>query len=158
MGRFREFEAILQDNKTDSPCKNSSEISLPNVNQLRRSDTKRPHIIRVESDTDKTDSDDSDDSIDGGNDSGGEFTSDGRRNATQQSEALRLVHDQLKKSTNDSKEAVKYYIDQLVKKNTLKDKLNARLDILYRLAESRNLSTEEVLEQSKKIQEEIYGE
>ena len=58
MGRFREFEAILQDNKTDSPCKNSSKISLPNVNQMRRSDTKRPRIIRDESDTDKTDSND----------------------------------------------------------------------------------------------------
>lgn len=150
MGRFREFEAILQDNKTDSPCKNSSEISLPNVNQMRRSDTKRPRVIRDESDTDNTDSNDSDDS--------GESTSDVRPNATQQSEALGLVRNELKKSTNDSKEAVKYYINQLIKKNTLKDKLNARLDVLYRLAESRNLSTEEVLEQSKKIQEEIYGE
>lgn len=157
MGRFREFEAILQDNKTDSPCKNSSEISLPNVNQMRRSDTKRPRVIRDESDTDNTDSNDSDDSVDGGDDSG-ESTSDVRPNATQQSEALGLVRNELKKSTNDSKEAVKYYINQLIKKNTLKDKLNARLDVLYRLAESRNLSTEEVLEQSKKIQEEIYGE
>ena len=40
-----------------------------------------------------------------------ESTSDVRRNATQQSDVLGLVRNELKKSTNNSKEAVKYYIN-----------------------------------------------
>lgn len=99
MGRFLEFEAISQDSRTDSPCKNSSKIFFPNVNQMRRRSTtkRRPRVIRDESNTGIADSDNNDNIDDGYNDSN-KFTSNVKQNnATQQSEALGLVRDQLKK-------------------------------------------------------------
>lgn len=145
MYRFREFEVVVKDSKTDSPYQNSGEIPLPNINQMRRTAT-QPQDGQKSDDEDNEDNEYSNDSD----------ATDNEFHGGHQNKAVSAIKSEIKKSTNDSDKAVKYYVDTMERKGMLKDQYIARSDLLYRLAESRNLRMEQVMGEAKRIQDEIY--
>lgn len=154
MYRYRDFEVVLKDSKTGSPCQNSGEIPLTNINEMRRSATQsNEHQESDSEDTEDSEASDIDDIDDNAS-----FSGNVRLNGSQQNQALSTIQNQLEKSTESSSKSVQYYVDTLNKKNILKDQYNSRLDLLYRIAESRNLPLEQVMIEAKKIQDEVYKE